>query len=257
MKRFFLPALLALSLGAAAQPAREDIPQVILTQRASFSIVYGGPTRAEGRSYNFTPSFFIYPDAKLDEAGAKQLLADLDIQPLLDANYGTAVVINPTGDKYDAEKDFEAFAKVFNMFRGPGNLKVVGFGNGATFVNQVIAPKAGNQIADILTVGGKPGKEAKPVPAYVAGKGAAKVAKPYQKAIEPCAGEPLLQVVVNPDAKASAKDIFADAWKQVLGKNYRFNNYGHWNFQPTARIMWEYFKQFRRDPETKKLIYCP
>ena len=34
-------------------------------------------------------------------------------------------------------------------------------------------------------------------------------------------------------------------------------DYGHWNFQPTARIMWDYFKQFRRDPETKKLIYCP
>ena len=30
---------------------------------------------------------------------------------------------------------------------------------------------------------------------------------------------------------------------------------GHWNFMPTARIMWDYFKQFRRDPETKKLIY--
>ena len=34
-------------------------------------------------------------------------------------------------------------------------------------------------------------------------------------------------------------------------------NYGHWNFQPTARILWDYFKQFRRDPETKKLIYNP
>ena len=32
-------------------------------------------------------------------------------------------------------------------------------------------------------------------------------------------------------------------------------DYGHWNFQPTARIMWDYFKQFRRDPVTKKLIY--
>ena len=137
---------------------------------------------------------------------------------------------------------------------------------------------------------------------------AAKVAKPYQKAIEPCAGEPLLQVVVNPDAKASAKDIFADAWnayRQMNGmeiiseidfsldpvfgqkmedretivtnkgdgivietgqiykgqvpmiKIVAVKDYGHWNFQPTARIMWEYFKQFRRDPETKKLIYCP
>ena len=25
--------------------------------------------------------------------------------------------------------------------------------------------------------------------------------------------------------------------------------------QPTARIMWDFFKQYRRDPETKKLIY--
>ena len=33
-------------------------------------------------------------------------------------------------------------------------------------------------------------------------------------------------------------------------------DYGHWNFQPTARIMWDYFKQFRWDPQTKKLIYC-
>ena len=32
-------------------------------------------------------------------------------------------------------------------------------------------------------------------------------------------------------------------------------DYGHWNFQPTAQIMWDYFKPFRRDPETKKLIY--
>lgn len=83
-------------------------------------------------------------------------MAELDIQPLLDANYGTAMVINPTGDKY-TEADFEVFEKLFNMFRGPGNLKVVGLGGGVTFVNQVIAPRAGNQIADILTVGGHSG----------------------------------------------------------------------------------------------------
>ena len=229
MKRFLtLIALCLLSGVCLAQPGFEPLEQVILTQRASFTIQYGGPTRAEGRSYNFTPAFFIYPDARLDKEGAEKLLADLDIQPLLDANYGTAMVINPTGDKY-TEADFEVFEKLFNMFRGPGNLKVVGLGGGATFVNQVIAPRAGNQIADILTVGGKPGKEAKPVPAYVAGKNAAKVAKAYQKALN--ADEPLLQVVVNPDAKASLKTILEDAWKQVLGRNYRYNNYQHTHYE--------------------------
>ena len=229
MKRFLtLIALCLLSGICLAQPGFEPLEQVILTQRASFTIQYGGPTRAEGRSYNFTPAFFIYPDARLDKEGAEKLLADLDIQPLLDANYGTAMVINPTGDKY-TEADFEVFEKLFNMFRGPGNLKVVGLGGGATFVNQVIAPRAGNQIADILTVGGKPGKEAKPVPAYVAGKNAAKVAKAYQKALRE--DEPLLQVVVNPDAKASLKTILEDAWKQVLGRNYRYNNYQHTHYE--------------------------
>ena len=32
-------------------------------------------------------------------------------------------------------------------------------------------------------------------------------------------------------------------------------DYGHWNFQPTARMMWDFFKQFRRDPETRKLLW--
>ena len=232
MKKVLLSALVlaGLSLMAAAQLA---VPEnVIHTQRASITITYGGPTRAEGRSYNFTPIFFIYPDGKLDQAGAEQLLESLDIQPLLDANYGTAVVVNPIGDKYDAQADFDAFVQLFNQFRGPGNLKLVGFGAGATFVNQVLAPKAGGQVAGILSVGGKAGKSVDPagVPAYVAGKGAAKVAKPYQAAIAAHADEPLLKVVVDP-ASSPLKEVFADAWKQVMGRNYRYNNYGHTHYE--------------------------
>lgn len=122
MRKFLLFVVLAaLSLGASAQPGQEQIPNVIYTARASFNIVYGGPTRAEGRSYNFTPTFFIYPDGKLDKEGAEALLASLDIQPILDENYGTAVVVNPSGDKYDAEADFAVFVQLFNQFRGPGN----------------------------------------------------------------------------------------------------------------------------------------
>jgi len=32
-------------------------------------------------------------------------------------------------------------------------------------------------------------------------------------------------------------------------------DYGHWNFIPAARIAWDFFKHYRRDPVTKKLIY--
>lgn len=230
MKRFFLAVTVAaLALEAAAQPSREPVPNVVATARPAVTIQYGGPTRAEGRSYNFTPTFFIFPAEKLDPSGAARLLEELGIQPLLDAHYGTALVVNPTGSTYDPETDFGVFETLFNQLRGPGNLKVVGFGAGATFVNQVIAPRAGNQIADILTVGGKPGREARAVPAYVAGKNAARAAKPYQAAIK--ADDPLLKVVVGGDANASLREIFADAWTRVLGCNYRFNNYNHTHYE--------------------------
>lgn len=225
--------LLLCTTTALAQPGGNPAPDnIILTRRPTVTITYGGPTRAEGRSYNFTPVFFIYPDGKLDKAGAEQLLASLDIQPLLDDNYGTAVVVNPCADKYDDTADFDVFVQLFNLYRGPGNLKLIGFGQGATFVNQVLAPKAGGQVAGILTVGGKPGKRVDPagVPAYVAGKGAAKVARPYQEAVAAHAGEPLLRVVVNPSDKA-LKELFADAWAQVLGRNYRYNNYKHTHYE--------------------------
>jgi hypothetical protein len=32
-------------------------------------------------------------------------------------------------------------------------------------------------------------------------------------------------------------------------------DYGHWNFMPAAQMMWDYFKMFSRDTQTRKLIY--
>ena len=238
MKRF---AILALAIALCASAASAQDP-VVHTQRSATQLVYGGPTNPQGRSYNFTPTFLVYPDGKLDQAGARELLEQMDIQPVLDANYGVAIVLNPVGAKYDAEKDFEAFVAQFNKARS-GNLKVIGIGAGATFVNQVIAPKAGDHLAGILTIGGQPAKLAKDtdsygVPAYVAGKKtAAKVTAEYvalNKAVH--AGnhfvnpqEELLTVFTDAsDRPLSA--VFADAWKQVLGRNYRFNNYKHTHY---------------------------
>ncbi|MBR2747986.1 MAG: hypothetical protein IKD95_06535, partial [Bacteroidales bacterium] len=33
--------------------------------------------------------------------------------------------------------------------------------------------------------------------------------------------------------------------------------YGHWNFMPAARVMWDFFKHYSRDPETGRLVYTP
>jgi len=251
MKRTALIVLAALlSLAAAAQPGgreeganvpgmgRRFIPDpdpenVIFSQRAASSFTYGGATQAQGRSFNNAPTFFVYPDGKLDKPAAEALVASLEMQKVLDENFGSVIVLNPTGDKY-ADADFDVFVKMFDKSRS-GNLKVMGFGEGATFVNQVLAPKAAGHIAGIVTVGGKPGKsvDAAGVPAYVAGKNAAKAAKPYQAANAAHPQEPLLKVIVNPDANASNAAVFADAWNQILGRNFRYNNYNHTHYEGT------------------------
>ena len=198
--------------------------------------------QVEGRSYNHAPTFFIYPDSRLDETAAKALVEEFDMKDVLKANHAAVFVINPLGEKYDNAKDFEAFKAVFDRARS-GNLKVMGIGNGATFVNTALAPTdAAGHIAGILTIDGKQGKtpvQSWGVPAYVAGKNAAKVAKPYismNKAVKNGdryvnAEEELLAVVVDPTVGATLAETFDKAWDELFVKNLRFNNYKHTHYE--------------------------
>ena len=198
--------------------------------------------QVEGRSYNHAPTLFIYPDSKLDETAAKALVEEFDMKDVLKANHTTVFVINPIGEKYDNAADFEAFKAVFDRARS-GNLKVIGIGNGATFVNTALAPTdAAGHIAGILTIDGKPGKtpaQSWGVPAYVTGRNAAKVAKPYiamNKAVKKGdryinIEEELLTVVVDPTVGASLAETFDKAWTELFVKNLRFNNYKHTHYE--------------------------
>lgn len=244
LRNLFAAALL---LACASASGQGDGPSgnVVYSQEASWMYIYGTPVKAEGRSYNFAPTFFVYPDGKLDADAAKALVASMDVQKVLDENFARIVVLSPAGEKYDEAADYAAFEALYNR-TASGNLKVIGLGAGATFVNQVIAVRAGDQVAGILTVGGKPAKLPKGfasggVPAYVAGKGAAKAAAPYiamdkavmqgDRYVNP--GEELLQVVMDPSERPLA-EVFADAWAKVFSKNYRYNNYKHTYYEETA-----------------------
>ena len=195
----------------------------------------------EGRSNNNAPTFLIYPHKKLDEAGAKALLEELDIKDILTANHTKVYVINPIGEKYNNPDDFEGFKEVFNKARS-GNLKVIGIGDGATFVNTAIAPtEAAGHIAGILTIGGKPGKapsQSWGVPAYISGKNAHKVAKAYiamNKGVKKGdryvnEEEELLAVVVDESEDTPIAETFDKAWEELLVKNFRYNNYRHTHY---------------------------
>ena len=241
---------MATCLVAAAQPGGREVGQnvpgagrrfipdpdpenVVLNRRATMPFG-AGATNFDGRSFNNAPTFFVYPDTPVDQAAAEKLVDALGLQPILENNFGSVVVINPVGAKYDAAADFDCFVKMFNKSRS-GNLKVLGFGEGATFVNQVIALKAADHVAGIVTVGGKPAKLPKGfasygVPAFVAGKTAAKVAKEYEALNAACApAEPLLQVVTSAATEPGA--VFAEAWEKVLSRNFRYNNYKHTHYE--------------------------
>ena len=259
--RYLFAAALLLACASASGQGDGPAGNVVYSQEASWMYIYGTPVKAEGRSYNFAPTFFVYPDGKLDTDAAKALVASMDVQQVLDENFARIVVLSPVGEKYDEAADYAAFEALYNR-TASGNLKIIGLGAGATFVNQVIAVRAGDQVAGIMTVGGKPAKLPKGfasggVPAYVAGKGAAKAAAPYiamdnaaHEAVRwsvdfeggrPAAigdvyvnpEEELLQVVVNPTEQSLAR-YFAEAWECVFRKNYRYNNYKHTYYEETA-----------------------
>ena len=241
MKRFiFTAAAMLATLLTMAQGQRPPQPQ--MPENVAYFEHNMNMGQVEGRSYNHAPTFFIYPDTKLDEAGAKALVEEFDMKDVLTANHTAVFVINPVGDKYDNAKDFEAFKAVFDRARS-GNLKVIGIGNGATFVNTALATTdAAGHIAGILTIGGKPGKtpaQSWGVPAYVTGKNAEKVAKPYialNKAVKKGdryvnEDEELLTVVVDPTTDATLAETFDKAWDELLVKNLRFNNYKHTHYE--------------------------
>ena len=202
----------------------------------------GDLTLETGHLNGFTPFYLVYPDKKVDESQALNLIKELGIDQQL-KQFGISFgVVNPVGDTYNNDVDLKAFQTMVDSLRTFANLKIIGIGNGATFVNQVIANNAG-EVAGIVSINGKAGKalaNAASVPAFIVGKNAANIAKAYiatnkakltakekQMQIYTNADEPLLRVVVSNTTTQTLGEIFKDAWETLLNKNYRFNNYRH------------------------------
>lgn len=199
-------------------------------------------TQVDGRFAGFSPFFLIYPDARCNADQAKALVKEMGMDSILHKFSASVCVMNPLGNTYDVEKDLKAFQEFFNSMRVFNNLKVIGIGQGATFVNKAIAQNA-DVVAGILSINGKSGKFKSnncPVPVFIAGIGSKQVTDSYvklNKAVKTVEkdgltfyvnpNEELLQVVSSHDTDASLKEIFLKAWSQVLSKNYRFNNYKH------------------------------
>jgi len=239
-KRFIWSLFLAtVSLQVFAQQSVRVSPIEGLENRV---FIYRDTTQnIDARSSMNAPMFMIYPDKPLNEEEANALIHDIEIDKLVSQYVGSVGILNPVGKAYDNEKDLEAYKAFFNRMRSISNLKIIGIGNGATFVNDVISQNAG-EIAGIFLYGGKINPKTQstiPVPAYIS-RADKTVAQHYIKAnkakeieknnrhiIYANEEEPLQQVVLSLDKKASLKESIADAWNILLSKNYRFSNYKH------------------------------
>ena len=231
--RFLLAVVLSL-LGviAAAQP-RMMHPQGPANE---FSVIEGTsvlvynllPERDIHSRAGFGPAFYIFPDGKLDNQQALELAGKMNLTGIVKELGGRIMVVNPSSDKWQ-KKDLENFSRLIGMGGPATNIKVIGIGSGATFVNrQLAATDLTGAIAGIVSIDGEPGKVCKlPVPAFIGGKNAAKAAKPYQAASQSAPEDPLQKVVVNTDRKTSLEALFAEAWDEVLSANYRYNNLFH------------------------------
>ena len=201
------------------------------------------PSDINGRFNNPAPVFVIFPDTRMSKIDAERMMAETGLQKLIDDYSGSVHFMNPKAEKYDNVKDFEEYVNLMTKLRAPFNVKVVGIGNGATFVNETVARKAGN-VAGIVSIGGKAPKKVaadeSPVPAYIVGKNASKIASGYikrdnavldykdaKKSLYVNPEESLLRVYVDEVENNDFAAVLADAWDKVLSWNYRFNNTGH------------------------------
>lgn len=196
----------------------------------------------EGRFAGFAPLFLVYPDSRVSIEQAEQLVCEMALDSLTHSFAGSVAVINPVGKSYDSSKDLEAYEQLLNHLRVISNLKVIGIGSGATFVNQTLAAHS-EAIAGIVSIGGKAASikhAAATVPTFLSGKTAKTAARSYisiNKAqlkshtadldIYENEYDELVRVVVSGRQYASLRATIQDAWTLLLSRNYRFNNMEH------------------------------
>jgi dienelactone hydrolase len=215
----------------AAAPA--PLPGLILTlDLTSASTIHD-------RDPGYKPAYLVYADTQRTAEEARKLLDDLGLTAHVEEYKTRVYVLGPSkGEAYDAAADLAVY-RDFLRTRRSSNLKVIGIGAGATFVNNVIARRA-FAVAGILTYGGTLEANATstmPVPAYVHAATPA-VAKLYVDAngattkvesetattySSPRASQTLQRVVVSKlnDEQETPAQAFQNAWRTVFSKNYR------------------------------------
>lgn len=181
------------------------------------------------------PVYFIYYNGSVSDP--MSVVRNFGMERHIDSYLATVYVVNPANGKtFSQTADLEVYYKLLERLRVINNLKLIGKGAGATFINNVLSLHA-EAVSGILTIDGTVKAKLNPVvvPTYCAGRNKA-VIDHYIRAnhaLESGGGvwkNPLHQVeriFINGSPMSDA-EYFIDAWNRLLSQNYRYNNYTTW-----------------------------
>src|SRR5436190_1954887 len=156
--------------------AQADAPIIYADDRTAASTIHD-------RDPGYRPAYLVYADTQRTPAEGKKLVEALGLPAHLQEYKTRVYVVGPSnGRAYDGTADLAEYQNFLRTHRS-SNLKIIGVGAGATFVNNVVAKHAFS-VAGILTYGGtleKGSASSMPVPAYVHAADPA-VARQYREA---------------------------------------------------------------------------
>lgn len=233
MKYRILALAVALFAALAAQAQALKTETVDGVGARVWKITADRPATLADRTVN--PVYFVYSNYAVTDP--MSVVRNFGMERHIDAYLATVYVVNPAnGKSYSSTRDLEVYYKLLESLRIVNNLKLIGKGAGATFINNVLSLHA-EAVSGILTIGGSVNAKLNPVvvPAYVAGRNKA-VVDHYIRAnhaLDSGGGfwkNPLHQlerIFINGSPFSDA-ELFMDAWTRMFSRNYRYSNYTTW-----------------------------
>lgn len=231
-----------IEISANGSRARVDtLPEIIDDYLANLykmpeAYIYSAAPTLSIESVNATAAatMIIFPDTLLTDEEALALLEDTGLKEIVDHAAGTCYVARPANGEAFTEEDMATFRAITSRIYVCANLKLIGYGSGATFINRNLT-KYANVFSGILTVGGEAGGEIPAVvPAYVSGnpEAAARYIE-ANDAEQVGTGNGLSQyvnpenrfaLVVTNDAEEDPVTAIRNGWNCVLNRFGRIGN---------------------------------
>lgn len=234
-------ALDAIELSSNGAKAKIDtLPKYVDAYKASVNVmdeayVYSGTDKLSIESINATAAatFVVYPDGYLTDEEAQAYIEQSGIKEIVDRSASKVYVARPQNGQSFTKEDVAGFEAIVNKIGVTNNFKLIGIGNGATFINQNLTGYM-NFVAGLALIDPEAGAEVNvSVPTYLVTDNQA-VIDTYVKAnnaVEVSEGyfenpESHYEiVVVNKDTSIDPVTATKAAWDNVLEKFARIGNY--------------------------------